>query len=106
MRDGQYSICLSANGYSGRGKLELKANRGQGHDGRYRVELLLRGEGSTCAGIANVLMDPRTVHNSSMPSHYSLNMTGSSNGEAFKLIGVGPLGLIVQLDGELAAQAR
>ena len=100
MRDGVYHLNLTADGYSGNGELNLNDNRGQGHDGKFKIELHLQGGGPKLSGIANVLMSPRIVHNSRMPEHYSLTMDGNERDDTFSLIGVGPLGLIVEITAE------
>ena len=100
MRDGVYQLNLTADGYSGNGEMNLNDNRGQGHDGQFKVELHLHGEGPQLSGIANVLMSPRIVHNSRMPEHYSLTMNGNEHDDSFSLIGIGPLGLIIEIKAE------
>ena len=100
MKDGRYNMSLSADGYTGKGDLSLNDNRGQGHDGKFKVELHLQGQGPKLAGIANVLMSPHVVHNSRMPEHYSLSMTGTEAENSFSLIGIGPLGLIIEISAQ------
>jgi hypothetical protein len=103
MKNGQYAICLSADGYSGSGRLALTGRNGAGRDHRYQIELQLLDEGPRCAGIVNIQMDPAVVHNRSMPRHYSLSMSGNSVDDTFDLIGIGPLGLIITLTGKRVA---
>jgi len=100
MKNGQYKICLKADGYSGEGDLSLSDDHGQGHDGAYAVELELHGKGPSLNGIARIIMSPAVVHNSRMPERYSLPMSGVDHEDAFSLIGIGPLGLIVELNAQ------
>jgi hypothetical protein len=99
MKNGQYAISLSADGYSGAGELDLDGTNGTGRDGTYQLDLQLLGEGTNCSGIVSIAIDPKVVHNHAMPPNFSLSMIGNSDGEHFELIGVGPLGLIVTLSG-------
>jgi len=98
MKDGEYTICLKAGPYAGAGELSLNNDYGKGHDGVYAVEVQLQGQGPRLHGIANILMSSTVVHNSQMPSHYSLPMTGIDKPDGFSLMGIGPLGLIIELD--------
>lgn len=100
MKDGHYNLSLTADGYCGIGELSLNDNRGQAQDGKFKIQLHLQGQGPKLAGIANVLMSPQVLQNSRLPEHYSLNMTGTERGDSFSLIGIGPLGLIVEISAE------
>lgn len=103
MKNGEYKICLKADGYRGEGSLSLSDDYGSGHDGAYAVELKLQGKGPSLNGIANIRMSPSAVHNSRMPKRYSLPMSGVDRDDAFSLIGIGPLGLIVELNAHWQA---
>ena len=98
MNDGVYALRFSADGYEGDGTFALQRNRGHGGNGLFRVEGHLVEKQNRLTAIVNVLMQPAAVHNARLPEHYSLNMTGTSSGDAFSLIGIGPLGVIVDLD--------
>ncbi len=98
MKDGIYSLRFSADGYEGNGTFDLQENRGHGHDGKFKLEGHLIKNGSKLTAIFNVLMTPTIVRNSRLPEHYSLNMSGTSTEDTFRLIGTGPLGVIVDID--------
>ncbi len=97
MKDGVYALHFSADGYSGNGTFDLQHNRGQGHDGTFKLEGHLVEKQNRLTAIFNVLMVPAALRNSRLPEHYSLNMTGTSNENDFALIGTGPLGVIVDI---------
>ena len=105
MRDGKYALRLSADGYVGDGQFTMRDNRGQGHDGRFKVEGHLIERPATLDAIFNVLMEPDALGNSEMPDHYSLQMTGATRDDHFNVIGVGPLGLIIEITGEWAGSS-
>ncbi len=39
MKDGIYTLRFEAGGYRGRGEFRLQENHGQGHDGKFRIEV-------------------------------------------------------------------
>lgn len=99
MKDGIYEFRFSADGYDGFGEMILKDNRGKGEDRYFRIEGHLMENRSSLTAVVNVLMAPATVRNARLPEHYSLNMTGTANDSEFSLIGIGPIGVIVDLKG-------
>lgn len=100
MRDGNYALRFAADGYVGNAQFAMHDNRGQGHDGVFRLEGHLIERPATLDAIFNVMMGPEVVSNSSMPDHYSLQMTGAKRDDHFNVIGIGPLGLIIEIDGD------
>ena len=104
MQSGRYSICLSAGSYAGAGELRFDGREGQGHDGKYRLDLQMHEEGPRGAATIDLLLDPNVIHNAAMPERFSLPVTGSVSDSAFSLIGVGPLGVIVSLSGEMVSE--
>ncbi len=106
MKDGSYRINLAADGYAGQGELNLSGNRGQGHDGRYRLDIHVLSEMPTLTALVNIQMHSHTIRNARIPGHYSLEMTGNGRGDGFTLIGIGPLGLIIELNGTMAIGDR
>lgn len=97
MKDGTYAMRFSADGYDGEGTFLLQDNRGQGDDGKFKLEGHLIERNSNLTAIFNVLMTPAATMNSRLPEHYSLNMTGTTSDRGFTLIGTGPLGVIVDI---------
>jgi hypothetical protein len=102
MKDGGYVIVFSAGGYRGTGELVLEGNRGRGRQGRCEMELQLNGAGPKLTGVATVLMDASAIHNAMIPLRFSVALTGVEREDTFSLIGIGPLGMIVEIDGEQA----
>jgi hypothetical protein len=98
MKDGHYDLCLSADGYSSRGLLLLEGRRARGSDGRYRIQGNVFDGARHINAVFSVLMPPALVANACMPENYSLQMTGTADDAGFTLIGVGPLGLIVEIE--------
>jgi hypothetical protein len=97
MKDGHYDLCLSADGYSGRGSLLLEGRRARGSDGHYRIQGNVFDAAQHINAVFSVLMPPALIANARVPEHYSLQMTGTADDAGFTLIGVGPLGLIVEI---------
>jgi hypothetical protein len=102
LKDGNYDLCFSADGYTGLGSLVLDGQRAKGSDGRYQLEGNLFDGAPHITAVFNVLMQPRLVKNTRIPTHYSLQMSGTAKDESFSLIGTGPLGLIVEISGSYA----
>lgn len=98
MKDGCYAMRFSADGYRGKGRFDLQDNRGEGRDDQFSIQGHLVEQGNNLTAIFNVLISPAVTGNSRLPDHYSLTMSGTSNGNSFMLIGVGPLGVIVDID--------
>jgi hypothetical protein len=98
MKDGNYDLCFSADGYTGHGSLVLEGMRASGGDDHYTLEGSLTDTRQNITAVFDVLMPPRFVPNSRLPDHYSLQMTGTASDGDFSLIGTGPLGLIVEID--------
>ena len=103
MRDGTYALRFSADGYLGNGCFTMHDNRGEAHEGRLRIDGHLIERPATLDAIFNVSMDPEMIGNSGMPSRYSVQMNGAASDDGFSVIGVGPLGLIVEISGEWSA---
>ncbi len=99
MKEGIYSVHLSADSYDGDALLSLEGRRGEGRDGVWQIALNFNDFGARCGANAVIDMPPDVVHNSRIPAHYSVELNGSSDEESFSLIGIGPLGLIVELKG-------
>ena len=99
MKDGVYELQFSADGYNGLGEMVLKDNRGKGQDEKVRIEGHLMENRSSLSAVVNVLMAPATLRNARVPAHYSLTMTGTADDGGFSLIGIGPIGIIVDLKG-------
>ena len=100
MRDGSYRIRLAADGYAGRGTLQLERNRGRGHDGSFSVAIHVVSDAPTLTAVVDIDLTADAVGNTRMPDRYALDMTGHSvDADTFALIGVGPLGLIIELQG-------
>ncbi len=99
MKDGIYELQFSADGYDGLGEMVLKDNRGKSQDRHLRLEGHLTESRSSLTALVNVLMTPAMVRNARLPEHYSLNMAGTANDGEFSLIGIGPIGIIVDLKG-------
>jgi hypothetical protein len=97
MKDGNYDLCLSADGHEGRGSLVLDGRKAKGSGGHYKLEGSLFDGSRNISAVFNVLMHPRIVGNSNIPAHYSLQMTGTALDDDFSLIGTGPLGLIIEI---------
>jgi hypothetical protein len=103
MRNGRYSISFRADGYEASGVMEFKDGHGAGHETAYRITLDLVDSGPRCAGNVEVAMDPSAVRNTSIPREYSVPVTSSCDEDGFNVIGVGPLGIIVDLTGTARA---
>lgn len=110
MKDGHYDLCFSADGYTGHGALVLDGQKARGSDGGYRIEGNVFDGSQHINAVFNVSMQPSVVHNARIPTHYSLQMTGTRGDSDFTLIGTGPLGLIVEIScsytGPLSADER
>lgn len=102
MKNGRYDLCFSADGYNGRGHLVVDGKTVSGGDGQYRLEGSLQDGRQHITASFNVSMDPSIVRNARMPSQYSVQMSGTATDDDFTLIGIGPLGLIVEINGSYA----
>lgn len=98
MRDGVYVSSLNVDGRSAIGLLTLVGNHGKGSDGIHQFEIQVGGSGHHLTGIINVIGDPELAAARGLPHHYSLSMIGSGNQETFNLIGLGPNGIVVEID--------
>jgi hypothetical protein len=100
MQDGNYDIRLKADGFNGAGALNLTGDEGEGGSHDFSIRLHMGGAGPSATGALTIAMDSANVHNTSIPPTYAVAMTGSSSADQFALLGVGPIGLIVELLGE------
>ena len=98
MKDGNYELLFSADGYSGRGHLVVDGTKAVGGDGQYRVEGNLQDSRQHITASFNVSIEPAVVANARVPHQFSLQMTGIATDRDFSLIGIGPLGLIVEFN--------
>jgi hypothetical protein len=97
MKDGNYDLCFSADGYVGRGSLSLDGAHASGSDGRLKLDGNVLDGSRHVTAVFNVSTAPRLIGNALIPDHYSLQMTGTATETDFSLIGTGPLGLIVEI---------
>jgi|GEM_PF-1681649 len=97
MKDGNYDLCFSADGYVGRGSLSLDGAHASGSDGRLKLDGNLLDGSRHVTAVFNVSTTKRLLRNAHIPDHYSLQMTGTATDNDFSLIGTGPLGLIVEI---------
>jgi hypothetical protein len=104
MKNGNYDIRLSAGSYAGNGVMEVVNDHGLGHDGVYKLEVRLQGAGSKLTSTTSINMSPEVVRNWHLPARYSLSMVGTEREEDFSLLGTGPLGLIIELNGQWTAK--
>jgi hypothetical protein len=97
MRDGDYDLRFSANGYEGRGSLKMVDDKADGGDHAFRIEGNVFGDGGHISAVFNILIPPRLIGNTGLPEHFSLRMSGITHDRGFNLIGTGPLGVIVDI---------
>ncbi len=97
MQDGDYEMHFSADGFQSRGALRLDAGRAVGGDGHYGVDGNCVDSAGQLSAVFNVRMPPRLLGNTRIPEHFSLRMTGATTAQGFQLIGIGPLGVIVEI---------
>jgi len=100
MRDGNYALRISADGFVGNGRFAMHDNRGAGQDTHFRVEGHLIERRAALDAVFNLRVDPAVLDNKGVPKHFSLHLDGAANNDSFHVIGVGPLGLIVEIAGE------
>lgn len=98
MKDGAYSLCFSAASYSGRGHMNVNRQTITGWDGAYRVTGHVTETGHKLAGNLHVNLDPKIIGNSRLEKEFVLPVTGTSDDRGFVLVGLGPLGIIIQLE--------
>jgi hypothetical protein len=98
MKDGHYDLCLSTDGYDGRGSLVIEGKHIEGGNDQFEFEGHLSDARQNITAVLNVLMDALVVPNSRLPRQFSLQMTGTATDDDFSLIGTGPLGLIIEID--------
>ena len=97
MKDGNYDVCFTADGYMSHGSLVVAGEHARGSDGQFELEGNLFERTPHITAVFNVLMRPRLLRNALIPAHYSLQMTGTGSDADFNLIGTGPLGVIVEI---------
>ncbi len=97
MADGRYALRFGANGYEARGSLTIDGGRVQGGDGTCRIEGNVAESAGQVSAVINVEIPHELVGNARLPDHFSLRLTGATNDRGFHLIGIGPLGVIVDL---------
>ncbi len=99
MKDGRYALRFSANGYQGSGHVDVDGSKLVGGDGAYRLEGSLQDGRQHVTGSFNVTLEPTAVANARVPRQFSLQMSGTASEYDFSLLGIGPLGLIVEMVG-------
>ncbi len=99
MRNGVYRSTLNVDGVVAYGWLDMADNNGAGTDGVFRFEVHISGSGNDLGGVVNVLMDGDGAEAKRLPAHFSLAVSGSGAPDAFNLIGAGPNGILVEIDG-------
>ena len=102
MRDGNYALRISADGFVGSGVFAMRDNRGAVQDTLFNMTGHLIERRAALDAVFNVKMEPAVIGNKGMPKCFSLHMDGAANNDSFHVIGVGPLGLIIEIDGEWA----
>ncbi len=100
MKEGIYNVHLSADSYDGEALINVEGRRGEGRDGVWQIAVNFTEFGARCGANAVIDMPPDVVHNSRIPAHYAVDLNGSSDEESFSLLGIGPLGLIIELKGQ------
>jgi hypothetical protein len=99
MRNGKYAIDFSAGDFDGSGWLSAEDNQVQGGDTTYRLKGEIVTASDRAEGQFNVVMEQALTLNSQMPLTFSFSAVGTTSDAEFSLIGVGPLGMIIELSG-------
>lgn len=99
MEDGVYRLRFAAEGIDAEGRLCIENNRATGGDGLREM----RGEFTQTGPAVQASFDVRCAATrppiGASPT-YTLRMFGTGTEQGFDLIGVGPLGLIIEITGE------
>ena len=100
MKDGQYDFHFVALGRDRIGKISLKGNLAEGGDGLHAIHGQLSRAGANMLASFEVVWRTRPAHrvDEAAPS-YTIKMFGSGTDTEFSVIGLAPLGLIVEFHG-------
>jgi len=98
VKDGTYKLFLSVDAYAGIGTLTMVANSGQGHGGKFTIEVHVNSDVTDFRGILNVIPTGGVVPDDPVMQHFSLGVVGSIGDDRFDLIGRGPREIIVEID--------
>ncbi len=102
MRDGNYTLRISADGFFASGLFAMHDNRGAVQEALFNMTGQLIERRAALDAVFNLHVEPAVIDNLGMPKRFSLHMDGAANNDSFSVIGVGPLGLIVEIDAAWA----
>ena len=102
MKNGSYTLRFNCDGYTGTGRLEVDVLTVKGGDSQYTIEGQLAEAGRNVIAALTIGLAPGVSGNSKIRGSFSCAMTGTSSEESFSLYGIGPLGLIIEIDGQWA----
>jgi hypothetical protein len=99
VKDGTYDLVFSANGHDTRASLQFDGRRARASEGEIHLEGNFVNAERHLTAVFDVLMAPCLLRNARIPERYSVQMSGTGSERDFNLIGIGPLGLIVEIAG-------
>ena len=99
MRDGTYAISIDADGHLADGELVLDGLRAEGGSVHCAVKGQISRTGAHTVGALTMEWAPGALRNTRIARVFAVSMTGVGTDTDFRLWGLGPLGLIVEVTG-------
>lgn len=99
MKDGLYDFHFVALNEDRRGHVTVKGHLVDGGDPLHVIRGQLSRAGTNLLASFDVHRRATPEHDSAETPHYTIKMFGSGTATQFTVIGVGPLGLIVEIHG-------
>ncbi len=98
MNEGEYDVLFSAEGVSRPGHARVEDSVLVGADGVYHFRGQLEGTSAHVEAEVAINVVPGVVHNSRIGTDFTMRMSGAATPSGFRLLGAGPLGLIIEID--------